>query len=217
MRLMMKYYALTLALLLGGVTTSANATDIPYIEENERRHAWLFLDEIPGSRGIPPGSPSGGIRLLASQAARIHATVSDRNEVCPALLYVTLDEPGRSEYEALINAWNTGKVISSGSLIFYEYLQDESADPTSYWLRETIYDFERLRVKGVRFGPGSYGLDGNNRPKVLDSGMAKIVFQIETITARSTPLSGSWPETSFTVNGLPLDKRAHKSCGTIDL
>ena len=211
---MMKCCVLTTALFLDGLAASASTTDIPNIEESDRRFTWLFLDEIPGSWGISPGSPSGGIRLNAE--TRLHATVSDSGKVCPALLYVTLERSGQSEYEALINAWNTAKVISSGSLVFYEYIKDESTETRSYWVREHVYDFERLRVKSVSFGPGSYRPDENNHsPKVLDSGIANIVFHFETMTSQSTPLSGNWPETSFTVNGLPLDERAHKSCKAV--
>ncbi len=57
---MMKCCVLTTALFLDGLAASASTTDIPNIEESDRRFAWLFLDEIPGSWGISPGSPSGG-------------------------------------------------------------------------------------------------------------------------------------------------------------
>lgn len=212
---MMKCCVLTTALFLDGLAASASTTDIPNIEESDRRFAWLFLDEIPGSWGISPGSPSGGIRINFGQT-RLHAIVSDQGKVCPALLSLSIPDSGYIEYEALINAWNTAKVISSGSLVFYEYIQDESTETSSYWVREHVYDFERLRVKSVSFGPGSYREDEqNHRPKVLDSGIANIVFHFETMTSQSTPLSGNWPETSFTVNGLPLDKRAHKSCKAV--
>ena len=215
----MKPYAnhcvLLVALLTVAVSKSADNNDIPNIEEEARRTAWLFLDNIPGNYDIFSFStPSGGIALR--ETPQVHASTSRRGNRCPALLYVILENPQWLEYETIIDTWNTQTIIPNSTLVFYENTLDFKTD--SYWLRETIYDFEKLKIRGVSINPGKFYEDQgahNEKPTSLDGGLAHIVLQFEKMTAQSTPLSGSWPTTTFSIEGLPLSKRADKSCGAI--
>lgn len=215
----MKPYAnhcvLLVALLTVAVSTSADNNDIPNIEEEARRTAWLFLDNIPGNYDIFPFSaPSGGIAVRG--APQVHASTSRKGTRCPALLYVILQNPLRSEYETIIDTWNNQTIIPNSTVVFYENTRDEKTG--SYWLRETIYDFEKLKIRGVSINPGQFNEDQgaqHQKPISLDGGLAHIVLQFEKMTAQSMPLSGSWPTTTFSIKGLPLSKRADKSCGAI--
>jgi hypothetical protein len=210
-----KHCVLLIALLTVAVSTSADTNEIPNIEEEARRTAWLFLDNIPGNYDIFPFSaPSGGIAVRA--APQVHASTSRSGTRCPALLYVILENSLRSEYETIIDTWNTQTIIPNGTVVFYENTHDEKTD--SFWLRETIYDFEKLKIRGVSINPGQFLEDQgaqHQKPTSLDGGLAHIVLQFEKMTAQSMPLSGSWPATTFSIEGLPLSKRADKSCGAI--
>lgn len=146
-------------------------------------------------------------------APRVHGSISKQGTRCPALLYVTLDDPLRSEYETNIDAWNSGTIIPTGSVVFYESLRDDKTD--SYWLRETVYSLEQLRIQSVQFNAGHFSdLSSGQEPrsKSLSGSLANLTFQFEKLEAHSIPVSGIWPETAFTIDGLPLTKRANKYC-----
>ena len=200
---------------MAAFSTFAANNKIPNIEEDARRTAWLFLESIPGNYDIFPFSaPSGGIAVRG--APQVHASDSRIGTRCPALLYIILENSLRSEYEAIINAWNAKKVIPTGAVVFYENTYDEITD--SYWLRETIYDFKKLKIRGVSIRGGEFREENwaqSQKPTSLDGGLAHIVLQFEKMTAQSTPVSGNWPATSFKIRGLPLSKRADNSCGAI--
>ena len=199
-------------LLIGATSISADNTDIPSLGDDARRFAWLFLDTIQGDYDVSPyAAPSGGIRLM--DAPHVHGSISRRGTRCPALLYITLDDPLRSEYETIIDTWNAGTIIPTGSVVFYESLRDEKTD--SFWLRETVYSLEQLRIQSVQFNAGQLNdlsESQPSRPKSLSGSLMNITLQFEKLEGQSTPVSGTWPETAFSIDGLSLTKRADKSC-----
>lgn len=142
-----------------------------------------------------------------------YMAVSREGALDAPLLYITLDDPLRSEYETIIDTWNAGTIIPTGSVVFYESLRDEKTD--SFWLRETVYSLEQLRIQSVSFNAGQFNdlSEGQpSRPKSLSGSLMNITLQFEKLEGQSAPVSGTWPETAFTIDGLSLTKRADKSC-----
>lgn len=224
--------ALTVALWLSAVLAESSAVsgnELPTIDGEARRSGWLFLDGIPGDYTSKyPSAPPGGIELGVGSHIGIDVGSPGQSgksgkKGCPAILRLTLST-GRTEYESLLQAYTEGTVIPEGIHMFYERVFDPAGEEHSFWVRETVHEFKRLKVKAFKLANGGNQNqiidENNNLPDLVKNSLPNSLFnvaiQFEELNARSTPLSGTWPVTNFNIEGPSVNRPTRRDCQIIE-
>ena len=222
---------LTVALWVSAALTGSTAAlsnELPTIDGEARKVGWLFLDGIPGDYTSKyPSAPPGGIELGTGTVAEIdvdssHQSGKSGKNGCPAILRLTLSS-GRTEYESLLQAYTEGTVIPEGIHMFYERIHDPASEERSYWVRETVYEFKRLKVKAFRLSNASPENELEEEwalPDLVKNSLPNssfhVAIQFEELNARSTPLSGTWPVTNFSIKGPSVNRPTRRDCQIIE-